>query len=170
MAAGSRAHEGPCLIVLAAAHVQGAAEMFGERGALTDVVGMKMRTDDADHGLAAHVTVEQLAPQPGGFVVVETGVDDPPAVPIFEQIQVDVGQGTAHGHGQPAHARGDFHGLGGRRVRGIGILEFGGHGYSRDRQSTIIARARWRCCCSRGPPHAPLKVVAQSFGLERRVR
>jgi hypothetical protein len=89
---------------------------------------MEMGDDDACDGLAAQGVLEHAVPGGAGFLGVDAGVDESPAVAVFQHPQVDMVQLERQGHAQPAHAGHDLPGFAKGRFTVEGIIGLERHG------------------------------------------
>ena len=64
-------------------HPQRALEMVGDHARLTDVVRMHVRANHALNGLSRKVCAEDVVPQISGLFVIQSSIDDVPAVDVF---------------------------------------------------------------------------------------
>ena len=105
-------------------------ELLGNETCATGVVRVHVRADNTLDGLTAQHGSKHLAPQVLGLAIREASVDDVPAVVVFEHVQIDVGERTAHGHRQPMHPRRNLAGraMCGMRVPWIGQFVHSGSG------------------------------------------
>jgi hypothetical protein len=113
----------PEIRIFSAGQYRQAMEGVGDHLRLADVVGMHVGADHAHHRPAAELAREDLAPQLLGLGQGQPCVHHPPAVAVFQQIQIDVVERPAHGHGQPAHAGSHLLGGAWRRMVRIRIIE-----------------------------------------------
>ena len=97
-------------------------ELVAEPAREAEVVRVAVRNDDALDWLLAAVRLEHGFPVRLDVVEVEAGVDDGPAVVLFQQPQVDVVQLEGQRHAHPAHAGSDFQRLSraGLMLEGVG--------------------------------------------------
>ena len=91
--------KGSGLKVLALGHIKRTAKPIGDVFGLANMIGVHVGANDTDHGLAAQRISKNVLPHVGGLLVRQARIDNPPTVVVFQQVQIDEGQGTAHGHG-----------------------------------------------------------------------
>ena len=83
--------------------------MLGDHASLTDMVGMHMCADHPFDRFPVELTIKNRMPQFFCVVGAESRIDHEPTIVVLEKVQVDVGERTPHGHGQPANSLRDFH-------------------------------------------------------------
>ena len=111
--------EGPCHFLAAAIilgalvaaiepfrlrHPQRRIPALGQPAGLADMIGVKMRDQDARHRAAIQRGGEHALPQGAGLLAADAGIDDGPALAILQQPEVDVVQREGQRHAQPVHA------------------------------------------------------------------
>ena len=72
-----------------------------------DVIRMIMRANHAGHGLACQWSGQQLFPNLAGLFGVKAGVDDCPAVPVIQRIDIHMIQRHRQRQPHPQHTIGD---------------------------------------------------------------
>ena len=79
------------------------------------VIGVHVGCDHAQHRQAVQTVGKHLAPLIAGLRVVQTAIDNRPALDainaVLQQPKVDVVQGKGQGHADPVHPLGNFQGL-----------------------------------------------------------
>jgi hypothetical protein len=91
--------------VFEAAHPERGVKLAADPTGETHMVGMHMRADHALDRLAAQLGFEDRAPVFARRLHGDAGVDDGPAVAVFEQPEVDPLQRERQRHAHPMHAR-----------------------------------------------------------------
>ena len=87
------------------------AEPMGQ----AQVIRVHVGDHHAQYGQALQTAGEHLGPLTSGLRVVQTAIDNGPALnainAVLQQPQVDVVQGKGQGHAYPVHLFGNFQGL-----------------------------------------------------------
>src|SRR5690606_1646006 len=76
---------------------------------LSEMIGMEMCADHPRDRLALQMRVEDMPPQITNFLRVEAGIDERPAVGVFDEVEIDVIEArNGDGHSHPEKAITDF--------------------------------------------------------------
>ena len=94
--------------VFALGHIKGHPPFLAQPASHAGMVGVVMRRYDGFYRLALQMLDKYLLPQRLSGSQCNTGIDNPPTVIIFKQVQVDVIKGHGQWHTQPQHARGNL--------------------------------------------------------------
>src|SRR5690606_33490634 len=96
-------------------HPQFHVALFGEPAGTASVVGVQVRHDYPADRTFLHCSGERLLPHAFRYIGAYAGVDDRPAIAIFEEPQVDVTERERERHPQPDDTWRNLHRLAGFR-------------------------------------------------------